>query len=380
MREVVVLGVGMTKFDRHKENEPENLARTAIIHALKDTDIDRQKIEAAFCGSVFQGSMVGQRALKGLGLTGIPIYNLENACSSSATAFREAYLTIKEGRHDITLAFGAEVLSKFGKGALPLDQNDFQIAQGYSMPAGYAMRAQRYLYETGATVEHLAKVSVKNHLNGLMNPYAQRQIKVDAAEVLNSRNIADPLTVLQCCPSSDGAAAVILCEKNKAKQYTNQFVHVRGSVLLSGRFDSGFTDMTYPEISVRAATQLYNKSAIGPEAIDVVELHDAFSIAELLYYEALGFCPRGEGFTLIDEGATDIDGTVAAVNPSGGLLARGHPVGATGVAQIAEIVWQLRGRAGKRQVPNARAGLTHCTGGGVWGLDNGACAMHVFTR
>jgi acetyl-CoA acetyltransferase len=378
MREVVVLGVAMTKFDRYKDLDAEELAQRAILEALKDSGINKKEIEAAYCGSVFQGPMIGQRSLKGLGMVGIPVYNLENACSSGGTAIREAYLTVKEGRHDVALAFGVEKLSSFGKGGLPLDQQDFEILQGYSMPAGYAMRAQRYLYETEATPEHLAMISVKNHMNGLLNPYAQRHKKVTIEDVLQSRPVADPLTVLQCCMSGDGAAAVIFCEKKKAQQYVNKLIHVTGSVLLSGKFSNGFKDMTYPEITVRAGQELYESTGLDPSDVNVLELHDAFTIAELLYYEALGFCPRGEGFRLIEEGAVEINGRIA-VNPSGGLLAKGHPVGATGVAQVVEIVWQLRGEAGNRQVPGARVGMTHCTGGGVWGMDNGACAMHAFT-
>jgi benzoylsuccinyl-CoA thiolase BbsB subunit len=195
--------------------------------------------------------------------------------------------------------------------------------------------------------------------------------------VLASRKVADPLTLLQCCPTGDGAAAVVIGPADVALRHTNRPVNVIGSHLASGKFISGFRDMTTPEITVRCVSELYEEIGLGPEDLDLVECHDAFTIAELLYYEALGLCKPGEGVKLLREGATSLGGRVV-VNPTGGLLSKGHPVGASGVAQIVEIVRQLQGRAEQRQVEGAKVGLTHITGGGTAGFDHGACCIHVF--
>jgi benzoylsuccinyl-CoA thiolase BbsB subunit len=244
------------------------------------------------------------------------------------------------------------------------------------MPALYAMRARRYMSDFNGTKEHLAKVVVKSRKNAAMNPLAQFTKATTVEEVLNSRVVADPITLFQCCPTGDGAGAAVICSLEKARKYTSHPILIKASILVSGKFEPGFRDMTTPEITVRASRLAYEKAGLGPKDIDVVEVHDAFSIAELLYYEALGFCGRGEAVKLIDEGATEINGRIP-VNPSGGLISKGHPVGATGLAQLAEIIWQLRGQAGQRQVRNARVGMTHCTGGGIYGLDHGACSIHI---
>ena len=274
---------------------------------------------------------------------------------------------------------GVEKLTKLGGGSLPLEQDDWEAAHGMSMPALYAMRAQRYMHDHGVTAAQLAGVSVKAHRHGVRNPDAQRQKEFTLEEVMRSRPVADPLTVLQCCPVGDGASAVVLTSAAAARARGRADVRVAGSTLVSGRLMTGFRDFTLPEITVRAARQAYESAGIGPAEIDVAEVHDAFTIAELLYYEALGLCPRGEAMALLESGASSVGGRIP-VNPSGGLLAKGHPVGATGVAQIVEIVRQLRGCCGARQVEGAKVGLAHVTGGGVSGLDQGACAIHIFVR
>jgi len=197
--------------------------------------------------------------------------------------------------------------------------------------------------------------------------------------VKESRPVADPLRLFHCCPSGDGAAAVVICAAENAAKYGGTPIRVIGSEINSGKYMTGFRDMTSPEITVRGAAQLYEEAGIGPDDVDLAEVHDAFAIAELLYYEALGFCARGEAGRMIDEGETSVGGRIP-VNPSGGLLAKGHPIGATGVAQIVEVVRQLRGQCGNRQVEGATVGLTHCTGGGVSGFDHGVCSIHLFAR
>jgi acetyl-CoA acetyltransferase len=244
------------------------------------------------------------------------------------------------------------------------------------MPALYAMRARRYVFEHGLSLDALAEVSVKNRKHGALNPIARFSKLATREEVLASRMIADPLTLLQCCPAVvDGAAALVLSTK-KSKGVAAP-VRVLASVVQSGRFETGLVDMTEAEITARSAQMAYAQAGVGPTDLDVIELHDAFTISELLYYEALGLCRRGDAPALLASGATSLGGRVP-VNPSGGLLAKGHPPGATGVAQVVEICEQLQRRAGRRQVEGARLGLTQVTGGGIWGVDHAACSIHIF--
>jgi benzoylsuccinyl-CoA thiolase BbsB subunit len=378
LREVSVIGVGMSRFAKQPEVSIVDLTQAPILDALDDAGVAGGQVQAAYSGSVFGGSGLGQKVLKGIGISGIPILNLENACSSGSSAFREAWLGVASGMVDVTLAFGAEKLSALGGGAYPLS-DDIEADQGVLMPAVYAMRARRHMMEYGTSIEQLAKIAVKNHHNSVHNPRAQYQREYTIEEVLNSRMIADPLTILHCCPTGDGAAAVVLAATEIAPRLRGKPVKVRASVLQSGLFKNDFRDMTKSDLSYRAAAAAYEMAGLGPEDVDVAEVHDAFTIGELMYYEALGFCAPGDGGRLVDEGATEIGGRIP-VNPSGGLLSKGHPVGATGVAQIVEIVNQLRGNCGPRQIAGARIGLTHCTGGGVAGFDHIACTIHLFEQ
>ncbi len=379
MRSVSVVGTGLTPFGRHTASTTADIAWPAILAALDDAGIRRERIEAAYCGSAYGGMMIGQRSLARIGLTGIPIANVENACSSSATAFAMACRSIASGEHDVALVIGVDKLSQFGGGTIPLVREDWEVSQGMTMPMVYAMRATRYLHDHGLDAARLAQVPVKARRHGALNPYAQFQSAVTAEQVIGARAVADPFTLLHCCPTGDGAAAVILCAEALAGRLGLDGVTVRASELTSGIYRTGYRDMTEPEITVRGAALAYEEAGIGPEDIDVAEMHDAFSIAELIYYEAFGFCARGDAIDLLESGETSLGGRLP-VNPSGGLLSKGHPVGATGVAQIVEIVDQLRGRCGKRQVEQARIGLTHATGGGATGFDHGACTIHIFGR
>jgi acetyl-CoA acetyltransferase len=372
---VYVLGGAMTPFGKHLDKSAEVLAQTAVMDALKDADVGRSEIDAAYIGSVYQGSLSGQRVLKDLGMTGIPIYNLENACSSGATALSQACLAVAVGQVDTALVVGVEKLSARGSGPLALDTGDPEIEQGLTMPALYAMRTRAYLDKHGGRIDQVVQVTVKNRKHAAKNPYAQFRTLCTVDEVLASRPIADPITLLQMCPNADGAAAVIVSRK-PPKSSARKTVRVLSSVVTSGKFSQGFRDLTVPEISIRAARSAYEMAGIGPQDVDLAEVHDAASIAEVIYYEALGFCEPGEGLSFLERGETTIGGKIP-VNPSGGLLCRGHPLGATGVAQVVEIMWHLTGQAGERQVQAAKIGLAHCTGGGIWGVDNGACSVHV---
>ena len=379
MRGVSIIGVGMIPFGKYPDRSLADLGWPAVKAALADSGVPAKRIQAAYCGTALGGMMAGQRVLGRIGLTGVPITNVENACSSSSSALRQGVLAIRSGQYDIVLVMGVEKLTKFGGGTLPLEEEDWEVRQGLNMPALYAMRAQRYMHEFGLTKRQLAMVSVKNRANGVHNADAQMRKDVSVEEVLASRPIADPFTLLQCCPTGDGAAAIVICASSIAAQFRADPITVRASDLTSGIFMPGFRDMTTPEITVRGAAEAYEEAGLGPEDVDVAEVHDAFTIAELLYYEAFGFCGRGEAGALVESGATRIGGRVA-VNPSGGLLAKGHPVGATGAAQVVEIVRQLRGEAGARQHPGAKVGIAHATGGGIAGFDHGACSIHILSR
>ncbi len=379
MRGVSVVGVGMIPFGKYPEKKLADLGWPAVKAAIRDAGVEPRQIQAAYSGTALGGMMSGQRVLGRLGMTAIPIANVENACSSSSTAFRQGVMAIRSGQYDVVLVIGVEKLTKFGGGTLPLEEEDWEVSQGLSMPALYAMRAQRYMHDFGLTREQLALVSVKNRRHGSLNPDAQMRKPVTLDEVLSSRPIADPFTLLQCCPTGDGAAAAVLCATSLAHQFRPAPVQVIASDVTSGKYMTGFRDMTIPEITVRGAKEAYEEAGVGPRDIDVAEVHDAFSIAELLYYEAFGFCAHGDSGRFIESGATTFGGKVV-VNPSGGLLAKGHPVGATGAAQVVEIVRQLRGEAGERQVEGAKIGLTHATGGGISGFDHGACSIHIFSR
>lgn len=378
-RQVSVLGTGIIPFGRYPDRSVPLIARPAVLEALAESGLKRSDIQGIYCGSALSGWMAGQRIARETGLSGIPVVNVENACSSSATAFHEAWLAVASGAIDYALVIGVEKLSRLGGGMLPLDKEDIEVTNGMVMPALYAMRAQRYLNDYGYTTKDLAMVAVKSRRHGAMTPYAQFRNATTIDEVLASRPIADPLTLLQCCPTGDGAAALIIGPADVANNCAYPAVNVLGSHLAAGQFVSGYRDMTIPEITVRCVSELYEEVGLGPEDIDVLECHDAFTIAELLYYEALGLCGPGEAPRLLHDGDTSLGGRVV-VNPSGGLLSKGHPVGASGAAQMVEIVRQLQNRTQERQVANAKIGLTHVTGGGAAGFDHGACCIHLFGR
>lgn len=379
MRPVSIIGVGMIPFGKYPGKDTADLAWPAVKQAMEDAGTDRDDIGIAYCGSVYGGMMIGQRTLTRLGMTGKPIINVENACSSSSSAFHQAHMAVASGAYDVALVFGVDKLSQFGGGTIPLVDEDWEISQGMLMPALYAMRACRYMHETGLTTEQLAGVSVKARAMGAHNSDAQFQKEISLEEVMKARPIADPLTLLHCCPTGDGAAAAVICAGDVAHKFEATAVKVLASDLCTGTYLTGYRDMTVPEITVRGAKEAYEEAGVGPEDIDVAEIHDAFTIAELLYYEAFGFCGRGEAIGLLEDGVTSIGGA-KPVNPSGGLLSKGHPVGATGIAQITEITRQLRGSCGARQVEGARTGLAHATGGGAMGMDHGACSIHILQR
>lgn len=377
MSDVYIAGVGMTPFGRFRGVLPEQLALQAARQAMVDAGVEKEDIEEVFCGSSYSGPLMGQRVLRSVAMTGGPITNVENACSSSATALREAVSAIRSGRASTILAIGVDSLTQFGGGPIPLEKSDNDVLQGMVMPAVYAMRAQRYLADSGASASDLADVAVKARRNGVDNPYAQLRKAVTAEDVLNARMVADPLTLFMSCPTGDGASAVVVTNSAAVAKRHGVAVRIAASVLQSGAYVTGAKDISKSDLTIRTSRLAYEAAGIGPDDLELIELHDAFAIAELMYYEALGLCEYGEAPKLLKSGVTSRAGRVP-VNPGGGLLSRGHPVGATGLAQVAEAVWQMRGEAGARQVARQpRVAITHCTGGGIAGLDHGACAIHV---
>jgi benzoylsuccinyl-CoA thiolase BbsB subunit len=380
MREVAVIGVGQSKFGKFPERSIADLGKEAVLAALKDANLGPQAIQVAYTSRRFDPSTTGQRILVGAGIRNIEMVNVENACAGGATAFRGVWKEIADDHYDIGIAIGVESMSTSPIFHKPIAiEQDFNGQLGSSMPAVFAMIARRQMEQYQTTVEDFALVSVKNHNHGCLNPFAQYQKKFTVEEILNSRMICDPLTMLECCPQTDGSAAAILCSMKVARRYTTMPIRVMGSALLSGNYSYLQEDMTISPLGRQTAQMAYEMAGCGPEDINVVELHDAFANEEILRYEDLGLCKPGEGASLLRSGATQIGGRVP-VNPSGGLLSLGHPLSASGVRNITELVWHLRGQAGKRQTPNAKVGLAHMLGGMVAGLEAGACSIHILAR
>jgi acetyl-CoA acyltransferase len=379
-REVCVIGVGMTKFERC-ERDFTDLVREAVSDALAMAGVRPDELEQAFAGYVNGMSTQGQRALYSMGIGGLPVYNVHNYCSTGSSALHLAYQAIAGGLNECVLAFGFE---KMQKGPLEKQltglENIAKEADKGAPPVAARMfgdggRQHMELY--GTTREQFAKVSVKNHRHSVNNPRSQYREACTLEEVLASRMVYDPLTILQCCPTSDGAAAAVVCSREfAAKHGHGRPVKIVAQAMATDKledFAQGALGMIGVGMSRRAAQAVYEQAGIGPEDVDVIELHDCFSTNELITYESLGLCKEGEGGRLIDTDAVTYGGKWV-VNPSGGLLSKGHPLGATGLAQCAELVWQLNGMAEKRQVEGARIGLQHNVGLG------GACVVTMYRR
>lgn len=375
MAKVYINQVAVLPHKRYEDKTLEDLG-AAVLDKLFRKDLALlQSIDAAYVANVYGGSLLGQRILRRFKLTGIPIFNIENACSSGGSAVHLAYDAIQAEKYERVLVLGIEKLSAFGGGTLPLSDAEHDVQQGYTMPISYAMKAARYLYETDCTLDDLCHVAVKNRMNGSLNENAHFQKPVTLEEVKHSKPIADPLTLFQCCPNTDGAAALIIsATRNECSS------EIIASSANSGFYETGRIDFTWLETVADVAKKAYEQAGYGPEDMDVAEVHDAFSIAELLYYEVLGWAPRGEGYKLLRDGSTRLDGSLP-VNPSGGLMSRGHPIGATGVTQLAELHNQLLGKAGKKQVPKkVNLALSQISGGGITQVEIGSTLVHILKR
>lgn len=384
MREVSVIGIGLTKFGELWDRSFRQLISEAGSKAILDSGISGKDIDAMYIGSMSSGRFVGQEHVgalvadaSGFSHMHIPSTRVEGACASGSLAVREGYLSILSGENDVVIIGGIEKMNDVGGSAATetlataADQ-EWEAFFGATFPALYAMIAKRHMHEYGTTKEDLAKVAVKNHANGAKNPYAQFRREITIEKALNSTPVAEPLGLLDCSPVTDGAAALVLCEKNKAKKFSGKPVKIIGSgqgsdtLSLHGRRDICTLDAT-----VHAAKMAYKKAKITPNDVDLAEVHDCFTIAEICAIEDLGFVKKGEGGKAVDKKITTLNGTLP-VNTSGGLKSKGHPVGATGVAQIVEIVKQLRGKADKRQVKDANIGLSHNVGG-----SGATCVVHI---
>jgi acetyl-CoA acetyltransferase len=373
MGDAWVVGIGMTRFAKHEDTTPEALVKIAVAEALHDCGLDPADIDAVVVGSAFAGPGNGQRLFRDSSFVGHPLVNVENACASSTSALLEAVAWVGSGLARTVLVVGVEMLTGKVQGLLPVAADDPYGAQGLTLPALYALKARYHMERFGTRPEQFALVAVKNRRHAVDNPRARYQSPVSLDEVLGSRPIAEPLTLLQCCPNSDGASAAVVAATPIGKA---RAVKVTGSALGSGlrRAEIGWDEPTLRRVAARA----YERAGIGPSQVDVVEVHDAFTPGEVLAYERLGFSEEGKGGFDLEGGRFHRGGPGPVVNPGGGLLARGHPPGATGLAQVHEIVTQLRGEAGARQADGAGIGVTVTMGGNVPQLETNACVVHVF--
>ncbi len=378
MSDVYVMGIDMIKFGRFPDRTVPQLGATAALLALDDAGLTIQDMQALYCGNLGQASaMVGQRILQEIGQTGIGVVNCANACATGATAFREAWMSIKAGVNDVVLAVGVEQMGKGllggGGGATGIPKEGL-LGSG-TMPAVFAEAGMEHSRNYGTTFEQFAKVSVKNHHHSTLNPKAMYQIETPLETVMNAEMISYPNTKLMCSVNVDGAAAAVLVSEKKAKELgMARAVRVKASILTSDPYSD--RDLVMPDVNAvtrRAAKEAYEMAGVGPDDISLVELHDCFATAEILHYENLGLCKDGEAGRMIDDGEVALGGSIP-VNVSGGLLSKGHPLGATGIANIYEVSTHLRGEADKRQVEGARFGMTHVIGLGS------ACGIHILEK
>ncbi|MBX8631376.1 MAG: thiolase domain-containing protein [Thermoplasmata archaeon] len=387
MRPVAIIGIGDTRFGELWEHSLRDIGMQAGISAVSDANIAGEQIEALYIGNMAAGSLIDQEHLgalvadySGLASLHLPAVRIEAAGASGGMALREGYMAVASGMHDIVMVAGAEKMTDVADDEIPMIQmagsdQQWEGLTGATMASLYAMIARRHMHEFGTTREQIASVSVKNHRNGAWNPSAQYQKAVDMETVLKSPMVADPLGVFDCAPISDGSAAVILAPLELAKKYTDEPVVISASAAATDTLALHHRASITRFDSVKAASDLaYKRAGIRPKDIDVAEVHDSFTIAEILNIEDLGFFEKGKGGAATLEGMTEINGVVS-VNTSGGLKSRGDPMGATGIAQAVEVVRQLRGKAEKRQVSDAEYGLSLNVGG-----TGATSVVHIYRR
>lgn len=385
MTKVGIIGVGITRFGEHWEKGLRDLIVEAGTKAIVDAGIEGDQIGAGYVGSMSPGLFIGQEHIGALvadyvGLSGVPATRIEAACASGGLALRQGYLSIMAGAHDIVVVGGVEKMTdvSVGEAIVALSgagDQETEAFHGATFPSLYALMARRHMLAYGTKEEQLAQVAVKNHKNATMNPTAQFQYPVTIEQVMNSAPIADPLKLLDCSPISDGAAVVILASQKKCRELKKEAVWISGigqasdTLALHDR-----KELHKMRAAIIAGKDAYKTADKTPDDIDFAEVHDCFTIAEIMAIEALGFCDFGEGGRITEDGQTSLKGRIP-VNTSGGLKAKGHPVGATGIAQAIEAVLQLRGDAGKRQIKGAQTGLIHNVGG-----SGATCVVHILER
>lgn len=374
LRPVHVVGIGLHRYQRLSETTYVTLGLTAVRSALADAGIEWPAVESAYTGTALIGMAASRPMLRHLGATGIAMAQVENASASGSTAFRQACLDVASGISDVALAIGVDKPAMLS--GAPGKTNIHDLVGGRVVPfTHFALLANEYMTGYGVSPEQVAQVAVKNNRNGANNPFAQRQKAVTLDEVMAGPAISGTLTRLQCCPIGEGAAAVIVASDDAIEKFKinrTRAVRVVASVSRSERVYRGAKNGD-AELTRETVAQAYDEAKIAPADLDVIELHDAFTIEELLYVEAMGLCGEGEGARWICGGAGDVGGK-CAISASGGLLAMGHPIGPTGAGQIVEITRQLRGEAGVRQQPNAEFGLAHMVGIGA------VCVVHILGK
>lgn len=382
MRDVAIVGVSQTKFGELWEKSFRDLVVEAGIDAIRDANMNGEDIDAMYIGNMTGGLFVGQEHIGSLiaehsGLTPIPATRVEAACASGGLALRQAIMAVASGYYDRVMAAGVEKMTDVVDATPAIAaaaDREWEAQQGVTFPSLYAMMAKRHMYEYGTTREQIAGFAVLGHKNGALNPKAQFQREISVDAVLNSTKVASPLNILDCSPVSDGAAAIIVCPADEAHKYTDTPIYIRASTQASATISlHNRKSLTTLPSTIFAAKKAYDMANLTPKDMDMAEVHDCFSINGLIAIEDLGFFEKGNGGQAIEDGLIERDGDIA-VNPSGGLKARGHPLGATGIAQAAEITWQLRQEAGKRQVSDATSGITLNIGG-----TGGTAAIHILS-
>jgi acetyl-CoA acyltransferase len=379
MSDVYVIGTDMIRFGRYPDRSVEDLGAEAALLALRDAGLGIRDMQALYCGNMGEANRsVGQRIMQHLGQTGIPVVNTANACATGATAFREGWIAVKSGLYDLVLCIGVEKMGRglLGGGASHAGVPTEGLVGSGTMPSMFASLGMEHTRKYGTTFEQFARVSVKNHHHSTMNEKAMYRVETPLAQVMEAEMISYPLTKLMCSVNVDGAAAAIVCSERKAKGLglMGRAVRVRASILQSDPYTPrNLAMMDFNAVTRLAAGAAYEMAGVGPSEIELIELHDCFATAELLHYENLRICADGEAGALIDSGDTQLGGRIP-VNVSGGLLSKGHPLGATGIANIYEVATHLRGEAGARQVEGARIGMTHVVGAGS------SCAIHILEK
>ena len=378
MRDVCVLGLGQSVFGRFPQRGIATLGCGAARAALQDAGIEALQLQAIYANQQFSQMIVGQTTVPDIGIAGIEMAGGDDAGAGGAAAVWRLWKDVATGIVDVGIALGADSMTASPVSGKAIPQYEAEGILGMATPSVFAFAARRLMETQGATIQDFAQVAVKAHDAGALNPASQSRQRITIEQVVNSRMIAYPITMLQCCPCTEGAAAIILCSGSFARRYTTRLIHIVASVALTGGGLVEGNNLTTVSLGYQAARQAYELAGVGPYDLDVVEVRDSFAGEEILHYEDLELCPRGKGIALLRSGATSLGGRIP-VNPSGGLLALGHAPNASGVRNICEVALHLRDDAGDRQTPNAMVGLAQMLDGSAAGLKAETAAIHILS-